>query len=250
MKLFMFTNETDLGSYTIQIMQKHNMIFSSKSRSKTNERKKRSNKLYESITKIGTISEYWPRNKANLKTLPKMRWKPRENLSKFTVEVSRVRGRCFDKRLGKYEREWTKEIIWSRAEGPDLPARVRIVKPRSGPDPPCREDLRGPDPEAQVRTLSVIMQRGPTGSGSYSTVPDPLCVSCIEDLRGRDPEARVRTLSVYHAERVYGVRIVKHRSGPSLRIMQRGPTGSGSWSSGPDPLCVSCREDLWGLDPP
>ncbi|OAY74017.1 Protein FAR-RED ELONGATED HYPOCOTYL 3 [Ananas comosus] len=49
-----------------------------------------------------------------------------------------------------------------------------------------------------------------------------------KNLRGPDPDAHVRTLSAYHAKRTYGVRIVKLRTGPSLRIMQRGPTGSGS----------------------
>nr|CAD1835638.1 unnamed protein product [Ananas comosus var. bracteatus] len=68
-------------------------------------------------------------------------------------------------------------------------------------------------------------------------------------VRVLDREAQVRTLPAYHAERTYGVRILMLRSGPFLRIMQIGPTGSGSLSSSPDPLCVSCREDLRGPNP-
>nr|CAD1827566.1 unnamed protein product [Ananas comosus var. bracteatus] len=98
----------------------------------------------------------------------------------------------------------------------------------SGPDPLCvsgniwygfrivksREDLRGPDPEAQVRTLSAYHAERTYGVRIRKV---------REDLRGRDPEAQVRTLSAYHAERTYGVRILLRVRIPNiekLRIVQ------------------------------
>nr|CAD1827439.1 unnamed protein product [Ananas comosus var. bracteatus] len=124
----------------------------------------------------------------------------------------------------------------------------------------AKEDLRGPDPEAQVRTLSAYhadrtygvrilklrsgpslrirkyMVRVPDREAQVRTLPayhaerthGVRILKLREDLRGPDPEAQVRTLSAYHVERTYGVRILKHRSGLSLRSMQIGPTGSGS----------------------
>nr|CAD1833834.1 unnamed protein product [Ananas comosus var. bracteatus] len=117
--------------------------------------------------------------------------------------------------LAKWFASYFEHILEIPVGAPD-PTDV-IVKPRSGPDPPCvscredlrgpdplcvscRDDPRGPDPEAQVRTLSAYHAykdlRGPDPEAQVRTLS---AYHAYKDLRGPDPEAQVRTLSAYHA---------------------------------------------------